>query len=596
MESKRAVIYARYSSSRQREESIERQIEICNDYAVAHNMLVIGSYVDRKKTGKTDTRPDFQRMIYESSKHLFDIVLVWRYDRFARNLDDHGAYERLLHQNSVDLISATEEIPEGSHSAIIKAVILGGNESYSVELAAKVSDGMHRAAMQGQTSGGPRVFGYRVVDKHYVLDEGEAQIIRQIFTWYDQGKSMTEIVNQLNAQGAVNAAGKPFIISVMRRILTNQMYIGIRLYKGEDIGIRVPAIIDKELFDRVQIQVGKNKCAPARNKPLNDQYLLTTKLFCAQCGSTMSGISGISKNGSKYQYYSCTNRSNKKGCTKHYIGKEVLETAVVDTVKKVLLANNIPELAKAVVKCCNDAQDNGNLLKLESELREVNKGINNLLDLIEAGRNSQAMADRLEQREQQKKLLEQNIAKEKVLHRIPTEDEVIFFFNNFIQGNIDSLEYNRYLIDILVNSIYLSDEEDVVKKKVMSMFTDPNHLRVEDPGQVEGNPVFIYLDAFCKDEYFEEFWPEYKNLDELKAHYQRGGLGDVKVKKFLNKVLQAELAPIRARRKEWEQKLPKVFEILKEGSRVAEAKAAETLNDVREAMKINYFDGDFALN
>ena len=109
MESKRAVIYARYSS---------------NDYAVAHNMLVIGSYVDRKKTGKTDTRPDFQRMIYESSKHLFDVVLVWRYDRFARNLDDHGAYERLLHKNSVDLISATEEIPEGSHSAIIKAVIL----------------------------------------------------------------------------------------------------------------------------------------------------------------------------------------------------------------------------------------------------------------------------------------------------------------------------------------------------------------------------------------------------------------------------------------------------------------------------------------
>ena len=471
MESKRAVIYARYSSSRQREESIERQIEICNDYAVAHNMLVIGSYVDRKKTGKTDTRPDFQRMIYESSKHLFDVVLVWRYDRFARNLDDHGAYERLLHQNSVDLISATEEIPEGSHSAIIKAVILGGNESYSVELAAKVSDGMHRAAMQGQTSGGPRVFGYRVVDKHYVLDEGEAQIIRQIFTWYDQGKSMTEIVNQLNAQGAVNAAGKPFIISVMRRILTNQMYIGIRLYKGEDIGIRVPAIIDKELFDRVQIQVGKNKCAPARNKPLNDQYLLTTKLFCAQCGSTMSGISGISKNGSKYQYYSCTNRSNKKGCTKHYIGKEVLETAVVDAVKKVLLANNIPELAKAVVKCCNDAQDNGNLLKLESELREVNKGINNLLDLIEAGRNSQAMADRLEQREQQKKLLEQNIAKEKVLHQIPTEDEVIFFFNNFIQGNIDSLEYNRYLIDILVNSIYLSDEEDGTQKMTVLLNT-----------------------------------------------------------------------------------------------------------------------------
>ena len=148
----------------------------------------------------------------------------------------------------------------------------------------------------------------------------------------------------------------------------------------------------------------------------------------------------------------------------------------------------------------------------------------------------------------------------------------------------------------LGNCIYLSDEEDVVKKKVMSMFTDPNHLRVEDPGQVEGNPVFIYLDAFCKDEYFEEFWPEYKNLDELKAHYQRGGLGDVKVKKFLNKVLQAELGPIRARRKEWEQKLPEVFAILKEGSKAAEAKAAETLQDVKAAMRVNYFDDADFLN
>ena len=148
----------------------------------------------------------------------------------------------------------------------------------------------------------------------------------------------------------------------------------------------------------------------------------------------------------------------------------------------------------------------------------------------------------------------------------------------------------------LGNCIYLSDEADVVKKKVMSMFTDPNHLRVEDPGMVEGNPVFIYLDAFCKDEYFAEYLPGYQNLDELKEHYQRGGLGDVKVKKFLNKVLEEELGPIRERRKMWEQRIPDVYDILQEGSKVAEKKAAETLKDVREAMKINYFDGDFALN
>ena len=141
----------------------------------------------------------------------------------------------------------------------------------------------------------------------------------------------------------------------------------------------------------------------------------------------------------------------------------------------------------------------------------------------------------------------------------------------------------------LGNYIYLSDEPEDIKKKIMSMYTDPNHLRVQDPGKVEGNPVFIYLDAFSRPEHFAEFLPEYQNLDELKAHYQRGGLGDVKIKKFLNAVMQAELEPIRNRRKEWEQRLPEVVEILKEGSAVAEKTAAATLANVRKAMRIDYF-------
>ena len=144
----------------------------------------------------------------------------------------------------------------------------------------------------------------------------------------------------------------------------------------------------------------------------------------------------------------------------------------------------------------------------------------------------------------------------------------------------------------LGNCIYLSDEAEDVRKKIMSMFTDPNHLRVEDPGRVEGNPVFLYLDAFSRPEHFEEFLPDYKNLDELKEHYTRGGLGDVKVKKFLNNVMQAELTPIRERRKMWEQRIPEVYEILREGSKAAEAKAAETLRDVKAAMKINYFEDE----
>ena len=142
----------------------------------------------------------------------------------------------------------------------------------------------------------------------------------------------------------------------------------------------------------------------------------------------------------------------------------------------------------------------------------------------------------------------------------------------------------------LGNCIYLSEEPEDIKKKVFSMFTDPNHIRVEDPGSLEGNTVFTYLDAFCKPEYFAEFLPEYQNLDELKAHYQRGGLGDMKVKRFLNNVLQAEREPIRNRRKELQKDIPAIYEILKKGSEKAEAVAAQTLKEVKDAMKINYFD------
>lgn len=148
----------------------------------------------------------------------------------------------------------------------------------------------------------------------------------------------------------------------------------------------------------------------------------------------------------------------------------------------------------------------------------------------------------------------------------------------------------------LGNCIYLADTEEDVRKKVMSMYTDPNHLKVEDPGQVEGNTVFTYLDAFCKDEHFAKFLPDYANLDELKAHYRRGGLGDVKVKKFLNNVMQEELAPIRERRKYWEKNIPEVYDILKRGSEEAQKAAAETLKEVKASMRINYFEDGALIN
>lgn len=176
-----------------------------------------------------------------------------------------------------------------------------------------------------------------------------------------------------------------------------------------------------------------------------------------------------------------------------------------------------------------------------------------------------------------------------------TEPEIVLSSNKACL-RLPGIDGKAKMSKSLGNCIYLSDEADVVKKKIMSMFTDPNHLRVQDPGRVEGNPVFIYLDAFSRPEHFAEFLPECQNLDELKAHYQRGGLGDVKVKKFLNNVMQAELGPIRERRKMWEQRTADVFDILKAGTEVAREKAAATLHDVRSSMRINYFEDQDFLN
>lgn len=170
-----------------------------------------------------------------------------------------------------------------------------------------------------------------------------------------------------------------------------------------------------------------------------------------------------------------------------------------------------------------------------------------------------------------------------------TEPEIILPSNQACL-RLPGIDGKAKMSKSLGNCIYLSDEPEEIKKKIMSMFTDPNHLRVEDPGKVEGNPVFIYLDAFSRPEHFAEFLPEYQNLDELKAHYSRGGLGDVKVKKFLNNVLQAELAPIRERRKMWESRIEDVYDLLRVGSEKARETAASTLHDVRHAMKIDYFD------
>ena len=258
---------------------------------------------------------------------------------------------------------------------------------------------------------------------------------------------------------------------------------------------------------------------------------------------------------------------------------------------------NIMNVALDYLACGIDpAKSNIFIQSMVPELTELTFYYMNLVTVSRVQRNPTVKAE-IQQRNFELPMLEQ--CKE-IVHKFNsvygetlTEPDIILPSNKACL-RLPGIDGKAKMSKSLGNCIYLSDEAEDIKKKVMSMFTDPNHLRVEDPGQVEGNPVFIYLDAFCKQDYVDEFLPDYANLEELKEHYKRGGLGDVKVKKFLNNVMQAELAPIRERRKSWEKRLPDVYDILKEGSKVAEAKAAETLRDVKNSMKINYFeDPDF---
>ncbi len=485
-----AVIYARYSSSRQKEESIERQIEICKEYAAKYGMTIIGVYTDRAKTGKNDNRAEFQRMLYDSSRKIFEVVLVWKYDRFARNMEDHILNEHILKNNGVKLISAMEALPEGIHSAILKSVILGGNESYSVELSEKVKYGMKQAAEKGHSLGGHRILGYKVVDHTYVIDEKEAQTVRHIFEKYTSGHSMSEIVRELNAKGIKNSENKPFQISGMRRILENRRYTGVLTYKGEDLGQRIPAIIPEELFDHAQRELAKNKKAPSRTKGAKEQYLLTTKLFCGICGSPMSGVSGTSKtNKAKYQYYVCKDRYKHNQCSKQYVSKELLERTVVEVVKRYVLSQNIHRMAVAVVECCTKVQDDGTLQRLKSEQREITKAIENLIDMIENGHNSPALTKRLEQREAQCEELEESIKKEQFNHRIPGVQEVEFFFENFIRGDIESSEYDRYIIDVLVNSVYVDDNEDGTQKMTVLLNVQNGQETVQIDSIVKGSSI-----------------------------------------------------------------------------------------------------------
>lgn len=271
------VIYARYSSDNQREESIDGQLRECLVFAEKNDIQIIETYVDRALSAKTDNRPDFQRMIRDSTKEQFEVIIVWKLDRFARNRYDSAHYKAILKRNNVRVVSATEAISQGPEGIILESLLEGMAEYYSAELAEKVLRGMKENAYKCKFNGGTIPYGYYVDDeKHLQIESKTAMIVREVFELYDNGMTMKEITDTLNRKGLRNRKGNPFTISVVSKMLTNRRYIGEYKFKEIVVEDGIPAIISKNLFESVNKKLEANRKKPARKKS-PDEYLLTTK-------------------------------------------------------------------------------------------------------------------------------------------------------------------------------------------------------------------------------------------------------------------------------------------------------------------------------
>ena len=456
-----AVIYARYSSDNQREESIEGQIRECTAYAEKNDITIVKHYIDRAISAKTDNRPQFQQMIKDSDKKLFDIVLVWKLDRFARNRYDSARYKTQLKKNGVKLMSATEIISEGPEGIILESVLEGYAEYYSADLAEKVVRGQTENILKGRCNGGRGTFGYTLdSERKFHIDPLTSPFVLESFKKYNEGSTMKEIRDWLNENGIKNPVGGAFTYNSVEHMLKNRRYIGELKFRDVVVPDAIPPIVPLELFDDVQEKIAKNKKAPARRKA-EDDYLLTTKLFCGCCGALMFGESGTSRTGEVHRYYKCATAKKKKGCKKKTVRKQWLEDLVVNQTMQLVRDDAAMESIIAKVMELQD-RENTNLPLYEKQLRDAESGIQNMLNAIQAGILTSSTKERLEQLEETKRELEARIAEEKLAKPKIKEEFIRFWLMRFRKLDMSLKDQRQALVDTFINSIYLYDDKVLI--------------------------------------------------------------------------------------------------------------------------------------
>lgn len=387
---KGAVIYARYSSDKQTEQSIEGQLTVCKKYAEDNDLMVVDTYIDRAMTGTNDNRVAFQQMLADSEKaKTWDVVIVYAIDRFGRNSIEIAVNKQKLRKNGKLLISATQRTSENIDGTknldgiLLENMYIGLAEYYSAELSQKVKRGLEENRRKGLFTGGPIPYGYKVIDKKIYVDEDKANVVRYIFQKYSEGMYAKDVINDLTSKGIL-FKGKPFIVNTILKMLRLEKYTGIARYGDEVYTDMYPRIISDELFERVGLILEGNRhgCHWA-----GTDFLLKGKLICGYCGKPIQGESGTSGSGHRNYYYKCSKRKKGEKCEKKIVRQDNLEEYVINTTLELLgNSKNIEMIADAVMEVHKQRMVDQSLINLLAvEKTETEKALSNLMKAIEQG-------------------------------------------------------------------------------------------------------------------------------------------------------------------------------------------------------------------
>ena len=490
---KTCVIYARYSSNNQTEQSIEGQIRVCREYAQRNNLAVAGTYIDRATTGTNDNREQFQKMLKDSDKKAWDYVLCYKLDRFSRNKYEMAIHRKHLKDNGVKILSAMENIPDSPEGILLESLLEGMNQYYSEELSQKTKRGLRETRIKGNYMGGPINYGYKIVHEttgeqtaaKVAVNEAEAPILLHIFEAYAAGNRIPDIVRELDDKGVKNR-GNPFTVNSIYFMLQQEKYTGVYNFNGETFTHIYPAIIPKELFQIVRKRIDKNKTG---KHVIGVDYILMGKCFCGYCGRQLRSAAGTTTDGTILRYYRCPYSKKDPNCHNQSVRKEVLEQIVIDALtKEIAKPENITLITNKVFELyCAKFADNTDLRRYEKELAATDKAIKNILAAIEEGIFTPSTKQRLTELEEKKTRIEQAITVESAREKnILTKEDIERYIADAIKLSA------KQMVELLVSRIDVFADKICIKLKYSDTPIEPptdfsGHAQTDNLSKFFGN-------------------------------------------------------------------------------------------------------------